>query len=334
MTQAAPIKVGLIGCGGNGRGHLKRMSEIKGVELVGLADPSTNARALAHEAVQQPDLPGFRNHRKLLADTEPDAVVISTPHTLHHQQIIDSLEAGCHVLCEKPLICSTQEARDVIAARDATGLILGIAYQRHIMPPYMYCRQAIASGAIGEVTSVSCWQAQAWWHLTRGTWRVKPELSGGGQLNDSASHLLDAVLWMTQLQPKVVSAFVDKLDTEVDIVSAVTTQCVGGALCNFSVIGNAPPGFGVWEDIVMWGTTGALIIRNMQDVYYLTPGNPEQKVPRREMPKGSDPDTNFIAAIRGTKEIAAPAECGMSVIQLTEAIWCAADIGKAVKVEY
>ncbi len=334
MTQAAPIKVGLIGCGGNGRGHLKRMSEIKGVELVGLADPSTKARALAREAVQQPNLPGFRNHRKLLADTQPDAVVISTPHTLHYQQIIDSLEAGCHVLCEKPLVCSTQEARDVIAAREATGLILGISYQRHTMPTYMYCRQAIASGAIGEVTFASSWQAQAWHYLTRRTWRVKPELAGGGQLNDSASHLLDAVLWMTQLQPEVVSAFVDKLDTEVDIVSAASVQCRGGALCNFSVIGNAPPGFGVCEDIVMWGTTGALIIRNMQDVYHLAPGSPEQKVPRREMPKGSDPDANFIAAIRGTEEIAAPAECGLPVIQLTEAIWRAAASGKAAKVEY
>ena len=334
MTRPVPIKVGLIGCGGNGRGHLKRMSEIKGLELVGLADPSTKARVLAREAVQQPDLPGFRNHGKLLADTELDAVVISTPHTLHYQQIIDALEVGGHVLCEKPLICSTQEARDVIAARDATGRILGISYQRHTISPYMYCREAIASGAIGQISFVSCWQSQAWWQLTRGTWRVKPELSGGGQLNDSGSHLLDAVLWMTQLQPEVVSAFVGKLDTEVDIVSAASVQCRGGALCSFSVIGNAPPGFGVWEDIVMWGTTGALIIRNMKDVYHLAPGNVEQKVPRREMPKGSDPDANFIAAIRGTEEIAAPAECGLSVIQLTEAIWRAADRGKAVKVKH
>ncbi len=333
MTEAAPIRVGLIGCGGYGRQHLQRMSEIRAVELVGLADPSTKARALARAAVEQPDLPGFRDHRSLLLKIQPDAVVISTPHTLHHRQILDCLEAGCHVLCEKPLICSTQEARDVIAARDATGRILGIAYQRHTMPPYMYCREVIAAGAIGEVTFVSCWQAQAWHDLTRGTWRVKPELSGGGQLNDSGSHLLDAVLWMTQLQPEVVAAFADKLDTEVDIVSAASVQCRGDALCSFSIIGNAPPGFGVWEDLVIWGTTGALIIRNMQDVYCLRPAHPQQKVPRREMPEGSGPDTNFIAAIRGAEEIAASAECGLSVIQLTEGIWRAAESGKAVKIK-
>ena len=224
MTKQAPLQVALIGCGNNGRHPLQQLAEMKGVELAGVADPSTKARALAREAVQNPKLAGFRDYRKLLTETQPDAVVISTPHTLHHRQILDCLEAGCHVLCEKPLICSMQEARDVIAARDATGLILGISYQRHTMPPYIYCRQAIAQGDIGEVTFVSSWQAQAWWRITRGTWRVKPELSGGGQLNDSGSHLLDAALWMTQVQPKEVFAFVDKLDTEVDIVSSIAGQ--------------------------------------------------------------------------------------------------------------
>jgi len=205
MAQTSPIRVGLIGCGGNGREHLRRLGEIEGVELVGIADPSTKACRLAREAVEKPDLPGFRKHSNLLAQSQPDAVVISTPHTLHHRHILDSLEADCHVLSEKPLVCSTPEARQVIAARDATGLLLGISYQRHTVPTYMYCRQALADGEIGDITFISCWQAQAWHYLTRGTWRVNPELSGGGQLNDSASHLLDAVLWMTGLQPETVS---------------------------------------------------------------------------------------------------------------------------------
>ncbi len=333
MAQTSPIRVGLIGCGGNGRGHLRRLCEMEGIALAGIADPSTKARELAREAVQDSDLPGFRKPSNLLAQTQPDAVVISTPHTLHLRHILDSLEAGCHVLCEKPLICSTSEAREVIAARDATGLLLGISYQRHTMSPYMYCRQLLADEEIGEITFVSCWQAQAWYYLTRGTWRVNPELSGGGQLNDSASHLLDAVLWMTGLQPEEVHAIVDKLDAEVDIVSAITAHCSNNALCNFSVIGNAPPGFGVFEEIVIWGSKAALAIQD-NDVYRWNASGKRRKVAKREMPKGSNPDANFIAAIRGTEQLAAPAECGLPVIQLTEAIWESGESGQPAKVKH
>jgi len=125
---------------------------------------------------------------------------------------------------------------------------------------------------------------------------------------------------------------VDKLDTEVDIVSAFTARCSNDVLCNFSVIGNAPPAFGVFEEIVIWGSKAALTIQN-NDVYHWNASGKQRKVAKREMPKGSNPDVNFIAAVRGTEQLAAPAECGLPVIQLTEAIWESGETGQPARVE-
>jgi len=324
MSETRLLKVGIIGCGGNGRSHLARLAAIEGVEIVGIADPSPKARAAAREVAGQADLPSFRSHQNLLRQAAPDAVLISTPHTLHYQQIIDSLTAGCHVLCEKPMICSCAEARGVIKKVKQTGLVMGISYQRHLQPPYMYCRQAIVSGEIGRVHFVSCLQSQNWYALTHGTWRRVLELAGGGQLNDSGSHLLDIVLWMSGLQPQSAFAYIDNLDTQVDILTAMSVKCESGVLCNFSVVGHS---VSFVEDITIWGEEGILAIRGA-DVYQWDAAGKQKKVSVRNMPTGSSPDENFIGAIRGAQEIAAPPECGLAVIQLTEAVWRSAKSGK------
>ena len=99
----AKIGVGLIGCGGNMRGHIRRLTALPEVEIVGLVEPAAaNVQAVREQYPQLAAVPVFDNHPAMLAAVKPDAVEISTPHTLHAQQILDSLDAGCHVLCEKP----------------------------------------------------------------------------------------------------------------------------------------------------------------------------------------------------------------------------------------
>jgi predicted dehydrogenase len=88
------IRIGLIGCGGNMRGHIRRLMTIPEVAIVGIVEPA--AENLAKAVEQYPELggvPTFGDHREMLR-LEPDAVEISTPHTLHAQQILDALDAG------------------------------------------------------------------------------------------------------------------------------------------------------------------------------------------------------------------------------------------------
>lgn len=326
------IHVAIVGCGGNGRGHLQNYLGMEGVKVVGLADPSRKARQLATELAPDSGIKTFASHTVLLRRTKPDAVVISTPHACHCQQILDSLAAGCHVLSEKPMVCSVQEAQAVIQAAQKAGRILGVSYNRHVMPPYMYCRRAIQAGEIGEVVFVSCLQSQDWLESQRGTWRQQLELSCGGQLNDSGSHLLDIVLWMTDLQPETVFAFQDNCGTEVDILMAMSVRARSGVLLNFSVVAQSVH----WlEDITIWGTKGTLAIRG-PEVFYWKSDQEQGKVNRRQLPRQvyPHPDFNFIAALRGEDEIAVPPECGLEVIRLSEAAWKSARTGRPAQVKY
>lgn len=325
------IRVGMIGCGGNARGHMRRLLDIEGVEIVGLCDPSEDARKASIEANPTlADVPQFSDYRELLDTVAMDAVEISTPHTTHFEQIMASLDRGLHVLTEKPMVCTVPDAKEVVAKAEETGLVVGVSYQRHVMAPYRYCREVILGGEMGAPHFISCLQSQNWYRgqVGRGTWRSKMALSGGGQLNDSGSHLLDIVLWMTDLQPAEVFAYIDNLGSEVDILTSMSVKFDGGCMASFSVVGHAVNFF---EEITIWCENGTLAIRG-NDVWRWDGGEERRIVSGEELGRTWNPDQNFIATIRNQEEIQAPPSCGLRVIQLTEAAWRSGDSGERAPV--
>ncbi len=317
----------MIGCGGNARGHMRRLAGIEGVQIVGLCDPSEDALKASVETLPAlADTPKFADYEQLLNEVEMDAVEISTPHTAHYEQIMASLDKGLHVLTEKPMVCSVEHAKDVVAKAEATDVVFGVSYQRHTMAPYRYCREVIASGDMGACHFISCLQSQNWYRgqVGRGTWRSKMALSGGGQLNDSGSHLLDIILWMTDLQPAEVFAYIDNLGAEIDILTAMSVKFDGGAMGNFAVVGHAVNFF---EEITLWCEDGTLAIRG-DEVWRWDGGEQRTVVAGEALGRTWDPDLNFIATIRNEEEIQTPAACGLRVIQLTEAAWRSGDTGE------
>jgi len=325
------IRVAMIGCGGNARYHMSRLVKLKGVQIVGLCDPNPQALEAAQQIEGLAKVPTFDKHKAMLGKVESEAVEISTPHTQHAKQILDSLAAGRHVMCEKPLVCTVADCRKVIRARDKAGKILMTAYQRHFQAPYRYCRQVIQSSKFGKINFTSCLQSQNWYRgqVPRQTWRSKLALSGGGQLNDSGSHLLDIMMWMTGLQPAEVFAHIDNLGAEVDILTSMSCRAKSGALMSFSVVGHSVN----WlEDITIWMENGTLAIRG-SSVTEWAGGEQARQVPPEEMGRSWAPDDNFIAAIRGKEEIQTPPEEFLKVIQLTEAAWKSAASGQPVAVK-
>ena len=177
----AAIRMGIIGCGNFMSTHIPRLLDIDDVEIVGLADPSTASIARMKE--RNPGLAGvaeYASHRDLLRDARPGAVEVGSPHALHFEQIVDALDAGCHVMTEKPLVCTVAEGEEALACRDRAGTILMVSYQRHYSPAHRYIRQQIQSGAIGRIQLVTGLQHHGWYWEQRGQWRQDPELSGGG----------------------------------------------------------------------------------------------------------------------------------------------------------
>lgn len=325
--MADKIRIGLIGCGGIMNGHVARLLEIPEAEIVALDDISAESIARIHE--RQPaikDLPVFEDYREMFDKVELDAVEIATPHTLHFEQGMDALDRGLHVLMEKPMVCSVDHAKKMIARAEETSRHIVVSYQRHYQPQFRYMKNVIESGEFGEVSFISALQTQWWKKGTVGKWRQDPALSGGGQLNDSGSHLIDIILWTTGLAVDEVCGYIDNRDTLVDINSALSLKFKNGAQGSMSVVAESTCPF--YEDFTIWGENGILLYRNGQISFCGTDGKITQP---ENLPEGGNPDKNFIDVILGRDVNWVPPTCGLRVIELTEAAWKSAELGRAVK---
>ncbi len=331
MAETNKIRVGFIGCGGNARGHGRQIAAQPDAEIVALVDVNEKAiEAFRDATALSKDVPTFTDHREMLKVVKPDAVEISTPHTLHFEQIMDSLDAGCHVLTEKPMVCTVEHAEKVIAKAEETGKHLMIGYQRHFQPAYMYCREVVQDGELGKALFISAWQCQNWYRGQQGRWRLDPALSGGGQLNDSGSHLLDILLWILEASPREVSALMDYLDTQVDILTAMSIRFDTNALCNISVVGHAAGQ--MRESFTIWLEKGTLFVYDGK-IYREEQGVERFEVSNEQLPQGGNKDRAFLDLILGKAENRVDALNGLRVIQLTEAAWESAETGRLVKVE-
>lgn len=322
------VRVGMVGCGGFQRYRAGNLLKVKGVEIVALVDPSAEQMGYFREAHPSTnEVPGYDDHRKMLEEAKPDAIFIATPHTQHVDQILDGLNAGVNVCCEKPLVTSVADAMRVIEARDRNKKVGMVSYQRHFQAEYREIKRRIESGEAGPVQFIAALQGQGWLRGTKGTWRQLKSLSGGGQLNDSGSHLIDIILWSTGQSAASVSAYGDSFGTEVDINSALSMRFQSGALGTFSVVGN---GFGWNEDVTIYCEEQVYFVRDGKLTIVDRAGN---RYKAEHLAGASTPDQNFIDAIRGDAVCESPFECGLEVIRLTEAAWQSMDAnGAAVAV--
>ena len=327
--MAEKVRIGFIGSGGIAVGHAMRLHDSGMAEVVALSDPSEASVARMKE--MRPELAGaatYADYREMLEKADLDGVQIHSPHCYHAQQIVDALDAGRHVLCEKPMTSTVEDARRVIAKRDETGKILVISYQRHYEGTYRYIREMVQGGKLGKLQMVALILSQEWLNATRGKWRQNMALSCGGQLNDSGSHLVDMMLWTTDLQPERVFADINYFGAEVDIDSAISARFGGGTLGNVTIMGGSPTPF--WEFFGVWGSDGAVIYDRINGLRELRLG--QESVEPELPPSEGDPDTNFVRAILGLEEPGVPAECGLRVSEFTEAAWRSAKSGLPVRV--
>lgn len=308
-------RIAIVGAGGYARHHVSEFARL-GAPVTALVDPSRAALDLM--------LADFPHTRKaslhesfddFIRGPDADAVLISSPHTLHADQVCASFERGLHVLCDKPLTTSVADALRVIAARDASGRAGAVAYQRHGDGAWRWLRSVVTDGRFGRVRAVNSHLGQEWLQLTGGSWRQDLSLSGGGQLNDSGSHMLDVLLWATGLRASVVTAQMDYCGTSVDINSVVGVRFESGQLATVTVVGDAAlwhERHFVWfEEAMVELSDGTATVHQRDGLRF--------KVDR--FPAGPGVQENFLQAVAGEVEPLAPFECGLCTIELTEAAW-------------
>jgi predicted dehydrogenase len=321
LVSGRKVRIAFIGAGGNARAHMRAVHRDPLAEVVGICD--TSPQALADTASRLPELaavPQFADYREMLERVRPDGVVISIPHTLHYEVAAYALEHGVSVEVEKPMACSAEEARRLIALRDRTGLVLTVGYQRHYQGAWRWVREHVAGGQLGPVHFIEAWQCQAWGG--RG-WRGVPELSGGGQLNDSGSHLCDIVLWASGVRPSEVFAFQENRGLQVDRITAVAFRFPEAGVGTIAIVGESVRGMD--EGVQFWCRDGRVRVEGLDHnvrVTYYTPDGAAHPVPAEELADYPvDKDGNFVRCILGEDEPQAPAECGLAVAAFTEAVY-------------
>jgi Predicted dehydrogenases and related proteins len=323
--MATPVRIGLIGVGGMARAHINQLSRLPDVQITALCD--INPEQIERAKKQFPEfLNGAfetADYKELLAREDVDAVEIATPHTLHFEMGMEAIKAHKHVLMEKPMVCTVEHAKTLLAALEGYDKVFALAYQRHAQGVYVYMRDKIASGELGQVQFVNALLSQSWKKGTAGTWRQQMALSGGGQLNDSGSHILDVIMWITGLTVADVSAFIDFSGTEVDQNSALSIKFTNGGQGNISILGDTCVGW--HEDITIWCEKGAFFLRNGK-LEFCNEKNVRTTIDGEHLPPTRSIDEDFLSVIRGERPApAAPPLCGLKTIELTEAAWKSAD---------
>lgn len=309
------LKVALIGAGGNMRNaHLPRIEADGSVEIVAVADPVEDQAELLIDKAGR-DIPHYADWRTMLDDTPADAVLISTPHRDHFEQARVCLEHDLHVLVEKPMVILPHHAEQLLELAAERGRVLEVAYQRHWMPAFVYARELVASGALGQIRGVVAYVTQDW--RGAGGWRLDPALSGGGMFMDTGSHLVAALLWVTGLAPKRVSASFDNAGLAVDVNASLTVDFDGGAVGTLATIGNAQVHD---EQLAIIGSEGTLALHlHRWTVRSVRHDDEPVTVPDRIAPQ--TPDGAFFDAIRSGGTDWTPPRFALQVARLTDAAY-------------
>ncbi|MDS0223044.1 Gfo/Idh/MocA family oxidoreductase [Haloarcula sp. S1AR25-5A] len=265
MTDnSAPIAVGVVGIGSLGKRLAEQFDELERADLVALADRNEAVLADVGEQLGVPETGQYTAYEQMLRDAPLDAVGIATPNGLHYDQTLAALDADLHVLCEKPLATTVEDAYEVTQHAEETDAVVMVGYQRHFNPAYHMARERWALGdreprfITGEITHdwQSCYEKDD-------NWRMDPELSGGGHLINVGTHVIDAILWTTGLTPTEVNANMVFHDDEqiFDTQSTINIEFANGAVANISDTGVVAR---TREHVHIWDEEGAVYLEGRE----------------------------------------------------------------------
>jgi predicted dehydrogenase len=199
------IKAAVVGTGFIGVVHVEALRRL-GVEVTGIVGSSPERAAEKARAAALPaPYPSFE---AMLADPAVDVVHLTTPNHLHHAQVRDTLAAGKHVVCEKPLAMSSDETGELLRLAEDSGLVHAVNFNIRFYGSNQEARARVQAGEIGDVRLISGGYLQDWLLLdTDWNWRLDP--AAGGSLRavgDIGSHWLDLVTFITGRRVEAVMA--------------------------------------------------------------------------------------------------------------------------------
>ena len=186
------IRFGLIGCGRVSPRHVQSIAELTGARLVAAADVIASR---AERVAKEYNIDAVTDYRRLLDRRDIDVVSICTPSGMHAQMTVDALQAGKHVIVEKPMAMNLPDADRMIATAQATGKKLCVVLQNRYNPPMLDLRRAVDENRLGKIllgnATVRWYRPQEYYE---DGWHGTLAMDGGALMNQSIHHI-DALQW-------------------------------------------------------------------------------------------------------------------------------------------
>ena len=352
-------RVALVGCGKVGGLHCKAVAQIPEAEFVAVCDAdSSRASKFAIEHKAQ----AFTTIEEMILKAKPDVLLIATPHPLHRQPTVAALNAGVHVLVEKPMAASIEDCDAMIAAAKSSGATLGVISQRRFFEPVLRMKNAIDAGKIGKPL-LGFFLMYSWRSLeyySSDPWRGKWSTEGGGVLVNQSPHQLDILRWLMGPIAEVQGYFqnLNHPGVEVEDTAVASLRFVNGGLG--SILASVSQNPGIHTKVHVHGSNGASVgVETDRGATFIAgmtsipepPLNDIWTIPGEEklLEGFQNEDRNtftkidatvhyhalqireFVQAVREHKQPMVSAEDGRATVELFTAIYQSSKTGKAIK---
>lgn len=224
------VRVGQVGTGFISHVHVRALQTIENVDVVCQHSLDPQAGRLFHEQYGVPEF--VDSYETLLARRDVDVVCLGVPNHLHHPLAMQALEAGKHVIVEKPLCLTLAQADEMIAKSREAGLVLGYAEELCYVPKYVHAKRIADSGGLGDVFFVRQHEKHAGAYSP---WFFQAETAGGGILMDMGCHAIECCRWLLGKAPVQsvycqADLFVHQEITELDDHVILIIEFDGGAV--------------------------------------------------------------------------------------------------------
>lgn len=309
--------------------YLACLQRTADADVVGVWD--SDAARLARVA----DMFGVAAFRDLdaLLDSDLDAVVVCSANAHHRRHVEAAAGRVGHILCEKPIATTEEDAQAIIEACRAAGTRLQIAFPVRFAPAVAEARQILARGDLGRVYSASCTNHG----FMPGRWFIDPVQAGGGAVMDHTVHVIDLLRWFWQTEVTEVYAEIGvgllHPDLGTDDTGLLSFQLANGVYGTLDTSWSRPPGYRTWGNVTMElvGARGVLTVDAFR--HNLTITNAEAGGTRWQ-PWGTSPDQgltdDFLDMIRTAREPSITGHDGLQALRVALAAYESARTGQPV----
>jgi len=324
------IRVGIIGAGTIAHKHANAINQNPDALL--MAASRRNLDEL-NKFTQEYGIKGYSDYKELLHDKTINAVLIATPHHLHHQITENAAKAGKHILLEKPMAHNVDACEQILKSVEKYNSRLMIAHIIRFMPAFMKAKQMLDEGIIGDLVYAQSHIARKWNTPNRRSWHLNKN-TGGGMLTTVGIHYIDLLTWIIGDEVKAVKASMSNpfLGKETDDAALLFLTYKNGknALLTCSGFNNG----GQLFEVVITGTKGMIKADIYKGVWL---GQNDEWTQIKE-PEKDDPEDialanewkDFIDRIKLNQSPSITGKYGLHIMEIIDAAQKSSQLGEEV----